>query len=148
MKQNILGQDLYTYAKTEKKNVLICISIVFVAVAVNIICVIWRSAENHYFMLVGNILTDFVGGSFLIYIISEQILPGHRRYRLLQQPKTEITGQITFPETSTLRYMDINCYPVMVNGRRLFLPDSPLQLTQGQVYTLYTVSNMIVEVAV
>lgn len=146
MKQNILGQPPLSYKQKINRRIVICAALVGMTAALNMICIFLRTSQNHLWMLLSNIVTDSLCGCFVLYSLEMRILPGFRLYRLMTRTPAVFSGTVEQVNPTAIRYMHLNCCPVTVDGRKFFLPENTLTLESGRQYTLYLVSNIIVEV--
>lgn len=145
MKQNILGMSLPACKRLLKRQWALCIAVAVLALALNIVFTAGRNGENHSLMLFLNIAADALAGCFLVFYLYVRILPRRRLYRMMCRYRSALSGVPVSIGAQTLRYMDIDCYPVELEGQRLFLPAGALRLEAGCFYSFQTVSNMIVE---
>lgn len=146
MKQSVLGMSPHSYQKQIHRHIGICIAVLIFTLGLNILLTALRTDRNHTLMLIGNIAADILCGFFLLYHTELHIRPKLRIYRLFNRQKEQFTGTITHISQQPVRYMDIDCYTVTADGRKVFLPAGTLELKQ-ETYTLFLVSNVIVEVA-
>lgn len=145
MKQSVLGRPPHSFQRMLRRCIAICIAALALTSGLNILFTTLRTEQNHTRMLVLNILTDILCGFFLVYYVYQKILPRYQLFRLSQRPKSVLQGTLRHIRNEALRYMDIDCYPLDVDGRRLFLPAGTLVLQEGGFYTFSVVSNIIVE---
>ena len=145
MKQTILGQPPCRCKKQLKNKYRFCLMIGLLASLLNVYFTMARTEQNHNLMLALNIVIDIVSGSFLLWYISIHILPQRKMHKLFMREKTAIQGLVCSVENDTVRYMDMDCRRVLLDERVLFLPAGPLCLQPGKNYTLWVVSNIIVE---
>ena len=146
MKQNILGQTPYAYARHLRRQITLCALVCLGAVILHIILLSARTVDNHTALLFLNILTDYLAAGFLVYYITERLLPRYRLYRLMLRPMEATESIVTAVSGSTVRYMGIDCARVTLQDRTVFLPWGRLTLEPDRHYTMKLVSNMIVEV--
>lgn len=144
MIQTVLGHSARSYKKRLDQRIGLCISVFVLTVGLNILFTALRTDSNHTLMLILNIAADVLCGFFLLYAWDMHILPGLRLYRLFRRNRELLSGTVTEISQGTQRYMDIDCYTVTVNDRRVFLPAGTLKI-QYAACTLSLVSNIIVE---
>lgn len=144
MKQSVLGQSVRSYKKKLTVHIGLCIAGLVLTVGLNILFTALRTDRNHTLMLVLNIAADVLCGFLLLYACQMHILPALRLYRLFCRNREQLTGRVTGISQTTQRYMDMDCYTVTVNNRRIFLPVGTLSV-QPEEYTFFLVSNIIVE---
>lgn len=146
MKYSILGQSPLSYQKRLKQHIGLCAAVLAITVGLNILFTALRSDSNHTLMLILNIAADVLCGFFLLHDTEMHILPMQRLYKLYCRDRQQLTGTVTHICDTPQRYMDIDCYAVTVDDRRVFLPAGTFSLRQ-ESYTLSLVSNIIVEAA-
>ena len=145
MKRSILADSSSHYKMVLDRKRLLCILLGVFTLILNIVLAVLRTDENHSLMLSINILSDILCGFFLTYYVSVRLMPRYRLYRLMFREKVPMTATVKEIGSSTVRYLDVDCYPVTVDARTLFLPVSGLRLTVGGQYTLWVTANMILE---
>ncbi len=149
MKQHILG-DEKSFVKKFNTNKIIVISTVIVALALNLLFTLLRTDQNHFAMLFANIAIDCVVGCFVIAFASFVLLPQKRLVELCKKPSATFRGEVVEISSQTIRMQNFDCYQVKFgkqSQRAFYLVDSAkIQLQVGQVLTVKTVSNVIVEV--
>lgn len=146
MSQTILGQSPESFKKKLRTRIGFCVASAVLTLGLNILFTCLRTDANHTLMLVANICADILCGFFILYHTQVHIQPKMRLYKLFLRKREVLTGTITYISSVPQRYMDMDCYGVTVNERKIFLPANTLAL-KYQNYTLYLVSNVIVEVA-
>ena len=121
--------------------------IVFCAIVfIHIACTLLRTTDNHTAMLMINITTDILGGSFLIARLYMCVLPQQKLLKLYDLATQEEAGQVLEIGNSIVHYIGVDCYEVCLPERRLFLPADTLVLTVGSYYHFRLKGNLIVEV--
>lgn len=146
MKQTILGADRAIYQKNLRTNSLLCIVVACAMIVLHVVCTCLRTEHNHTAMLLLNIATDIVGGSFLIAWLSMCVLPQKKFLRLYHLATQETTGQVVEVGTSVIHYIGVDCQEVCLEDRRLFLPAGTMVLNAGEHYRFRLKGNLIVEV--
>ena len=146
MKQSVLGMSAHAFRKKLHNRIRLCVAAALLTVGLNLLLMALRTDATHNLMLVANITTDILCGLFVLYQTERYILPKIRLYKLFARPRETLTGSVTQISTQVQRYMDLDCYAVTVDSRKVFLPAGTLELKQ-QTYTLFLVSNIIVEVS-
>ena len=146
MKQSILGKPIHTYRKQLHRRIVLCVVAAFFTLGLNIFLTTLRTDANHNVLLTINIISDILCGIFLLHSIELYIRPQRKLYQLFTRQPEQLTGSVTHISTQPQRYMDMDCYAVTVDDRKVFLPAGTLTLTEGH-YTIHLVSNVIVEVA-
>lgn len=144
MTRSVLGQSAHSYKKRLDRRIGLCIAVLVLTVGLNILFTALRTESSHTLMLILNIAADVFCGFLLLFIWDMHILPGLRLYRLFCRNRELLTGTVTKISQNTQRYMDIDCYTVTVDDRRVFLPAGTFSLQQEH-YTFSLVSNIIVE---
>ena len=66
MKQTILGKPAQAFQQTLRMRTVVCIALVVLTAAINLVCVLARTETNHTLMLWVNILTDILCGFFVL----------------------------------------------------------------------------------
>ena len=144
MTQSILGQSARSYKKRLNLYIGFCIAGLALTMGLNILFTSLRTDSNHTWMLILNICADVLCGFLLLYAWQMHILPGLRLYRLFCRNREQVSGTVTSISQSTQRYMDLDCYTVTLDDRRVFLPVGTMCIEPAE-YTLFLVSNIIVE---
>lgn len=147
MKQTVLGQPSELYKKAFDGKIRLCVAVAVLTLVLHIILICIRTEQNHNLLLWCNIGCDVLCGFFLIYQIWAHILPCRRLYALYTRPKQLIEATVSGISAVCVRYMDMDCYEVTADGRRLFVPMHTVALQVGENYRLSVVSNIIVEAA-
>ena len=147
MKQTIFGTDRATWQKNMRSHILLCILVFCAIVSLHIVCTAMRTEQNHTFMLLANIITDIIGGSFLIARLSMCVFPLKKMLQLYDRATQEESGQVLEIGNTVTHYIGIDCYEVSLPDRRLFLPADRMELTEGEVYRFRLRGNLIVEVS-
>lgn len=142
-----MGKDLkMDYKRPYIRAVLRCMIPTALTVAVNIVCLILRTDENHLLMLLINLLSDWICGLFLVYYVSCCVQPRKEMYRLSRRQREKIQGVIDKIETQPIRYERIHCVTVHVGQRYLFAPEEMPLPKEGETVTFYVAGNVILEV--
>lgn len=144
MKQTVLGLSAHSYKKRLDRRIGLCIAVFVLTVGLNLLFTALRTDSNHTLMLILNITADVLCGFLLLYTWDMHILPDLRLFRLFCRNRELLSGTVSEISQDTQRYMDIDCYTVTVDDRRVFLPAGTLKL-QNSACTLSLVSNIIVE---
>ncbi len=135
------------YKKPYIRSVLWCMIPAALTVAFNALCLALRTDENHFWMLVINVLTDWLCGSFLVYFISCYVLPRKELYRLSRRRREEIKGVIDKVEEQPVRYERLTCIAVHIGQRQLFAPVGMTLPQAGKNAAFSVAGNVILEVA-
>lgn len=146
MKQSVLMPSSWQYREKLKGRKLLCLLTAVVMVGLNVLFTCLRTEKNHALMLIANILTDSLGGCFLVYFIQERILSQEKLYRLTVKPKQTVSGTVSCVSGNTVRYMGMDCLEVTVDDRILFLPANTITLKTRDTGAFSVVSGVIVEV--
>lgn len=134
------------YKKPYVRTVLWCAIPAVLTAAVNILCLILRTDENHNWMLFVNVLTDWLCGVFLVYFISCYVLPRKELYRLSRRRREEIQGVIDKLEMQPVRYERLTCVVVHIGQRQLFVPKGMSLPQAGKTAAFSVAGNVILEV--
>lgn len=145
MKQTILEKPAQAFRQTLRMRTVVCIALVVLTAAINLVCVLAHAETNHTVMLWVNILTDILCGFFVLSFAGFRILPQRRLYALFRKEGVSVDGTVSRISNSTTRHMDMDCLEVTADSRRLFLPAGTITLSEGETYTFRIVSNVIVE---
>lgn len=135
------------YKKAYVRAVLWCIIPVMLTAAINIACLLLRTDENHLWMLLVNLISDWVCGLFLVYFVSCYAQPRKELYRLSRRRREEIQGTIDRIEVQPIRYERMNCVTVYVGQRQLFAPEEIPLPQEGETAVFCVAGNVILEVA-
>ena len=142
---NVLGMSCAQCKQLLRRRLVWCILLILLTVSANILFTALRTEQNHTWMLLLNIAADVLCSFFLLYYADMQILPQYRLYKLFCRPQEQLTGTVTWISPAPQRYMDLDCYCIMVDNRRVFLPVCGIVLEESS-YTFHLVSNIILEV--
>ncbi len=134
------------YKKPYIRAVLWCVIPALLTAAINILCLALRTDENHNWMLVINVLTDWVCGAFLAYFTSCYVLPRKELYRLSCRRREEVQGAIDKVEQQPVRYERITCIAVYIGQRQLFAPEEITLPNEGENAVFSVAGNVILEV--
>lgn len=145
MNENVIGCSPAECKKQINRQILLCVVLGVVTLGLNVLLTAVRTEGNHTVMLILNILADTLYCWFLLYYISSSLLRRHRLLQLMLRVKTPLEGAVEEIRPETTRYMYMECWEVMVAGRRYFLPTKSMSLQPGEVYRLSIVANVIVE---
>jgi hypothetical protein len=146
MKQTIFGTDRATCQRNLRVNILLCILVFCAIVVLHAVCTAIRTELNHTYMLIANIGTDVIGGSFLIARLSMCVFPQKKLLQLYDRANQDADGQVLGISDTVIHYIGVDCYEVLLSDRRLFLPADTMALTVGQHYRFRLKGNLIVEV--
>ena len=135
------------YKKSYVRAVLWCVILVVLTVAVNVLCLALRNDENHFMMLLVNVLTDWLCGVFLVYFTSCHVQPKKELYRLSRRRREKIQGVIDRIEQQSVRYERLNCVAVYIGQRQLFAPVGLPLPKVGENAAFSVAGNVILEVA-
>lgn len=147
MKQTVLGKLPRKYLKMLQRRSALCVIVAITMLLLHMLFLFLRTPQNHLLMLFANIVTDVLGGSFLVYYCCTCILPQRRIYRLAVRTAELVFGKIEQISEQPVQYMGISCKELTVSGRKLFLPTGTISLRKGDCGTFMTVSGIVVEVA-
>lgn len=145
MKQTVLKQPVKTVKRSLFVKTALCILAVVLTLACNLVLALTASDGTNALFCFLNIITDIVCGIFVIWFVSVKILPERVLCRFAEKPMTEYSGEVREQSEKTVRYMDMDCYELAVNDRKLFLPVSSARLQTGETYRFRLVSNVIME---
>lgn len=145
MKQSILGQAAHTYKKQLHRRIGLCMVAALVTFGLNLLLVALHTDANHGIFLALNIGADILCGIFVLYYVEMHIRPQRKLYKLFIRQRQLLTGTVDSVSPQVQRYLDLDCYAVTINERKVFLPANTIKLEPGSC-TLSLVSNVIVEV--
>lgn len=146
MKQSVLGMSAQAYRTQLHIRTGLCFAAGLLTLGLNLLLTALRTDSNHTWLLIANIAADILCLWGILYATEQHILPKWRLYKLFARPREQLTGTVTHISAQTRRYMDMDCHPVTVEDRQVFLPAGSLALKQ-EVYTFSLVSNVIMEAA-
>lgn len=135
------------YKKTYIRAVACCIIPAALTVAIHVLCLALRTDENHFWMLVINVLTDWLCGVFLVYFISCHVQPQKELYRLSCRRREKVRGIIEKVDRQTVRYERLTCVAVYIGQRQLFAPEGMSLPQEGETAVFSVASNVILEVS-
>lgn len=134
------------YKKTYIHAVLWCVLLAALTAVINIVCLILRTDANHNYMLMINLMTDWICGVFLVYYTSCYVLPRKELYRLSRRRREKIQGVIDRIEQQSVRYERLTCVTVYIGQRQLFAPAGLTLPKVGENAAFSVAGNMILEV--
>ena len=134
------------YKKPYVRAVLWCVIPALLTAAINILCLALRTDENHNWMLIVNVLTDWVCGAFLVYFTSCYVLPRKELYRLSRRRREKVQGIIDKVEQQPVRYERLTCVAVYIGQRQFFAPEGMLLPKVGETAAFSVAGNVILEV--
>ena len=135
------------YKKPYVHAVLRCVIPAALTAVINIVCLILRTDANHNFMLMINLMTDWICGVFLVYFTSCYVLPRKELYRLSRRRREEVQGVIDKIEEQPVRYERLSCVAVHIGQRQLFAPAGLTLPKVGENAAFSVAGNVILEVA-
>lgn len=144
MKQTVLKKPLPAVRKSLNCKTALCIFAVALTLGFNLFLVFTASRSTATIFCILNIVSDVLCGVFLILFLDLKLLPERVLCRFAAMPMTEYSGTVKRRSAQSVRYMDMDCYEVQVDGRTLFLP-ACMELNQGERYRFRLVSNVIME---
>ncbi len=145
-KQWIYGMSPEDFGKSLKKRLIFDGVLAGGVFVLNILLTIFRTDSTHTWFLLTNILTDIACGVYLVYDLSFRCTPKRRLLKLNRRMKETVSGVITEIEPYTTRYAGLDCYCIMLEKRRTFLPANTLRLEVGTQVELTLSGNIILEV--
>ena len=134
------------YKKNYVHAVLRCVIPAALTAVINIVCLILRTDANHNYMLMINLMTDWICGVFLVYYTSCYVLPRKELYRLSRRRREEIQGVIDKIEEQPVRYERLSCVAVHIGQRQLFAPAGLILPKAGENAAFSVAGNVILEV--
>lgn len=134
------------YKKAYIRAVAWCIVPTVLTLAMNIVCLAVRTDQNHSWMLIVNVLTDWLCGLFLVYYISCYVSPKKELYRLSRRRRETIRGVIDKIELQPIRYERITCIAVYIGQRQLFVPEGIPLPKEGENAVFSVAGNVVLEV--
>ncbi len=141
-----INKDLF--CKKLKNQIILTAALGAIAIVLNILLLLLRTDENHFYMYALIVVTDVLYTWFLIAFLELVILPKSRMLELFKGNITMHTGKILSVGENTTKMRKIDCYDILLDegeARKLFVPDT-LTLSAGDNVTVGAVSNIVVEV--
>lgn len=135
------------YKKPYIHAVLRCVIPAALTAVINIVCLVLRTDANHNWMLMINLMTNWICGVFLVYFTSCHVQPKKELYRLSRRHREEIQGIIDRIDQQSVRYERLTCVAVFVGHRQLFAPVGLSLPKTGENATFSVAGNVILEVA-
>lgn len=111
------------YQRINKIRIRICVAVVLCVLAVNILCAVFMDEQNKAVMLTVNILTDIACGFFLVWFVTEKIIPRVKLLRLVRMQAETFGGRVEKISEETVRYLDFDCRQVHIDGRVFYQID-------------------------
>lgn len=145
MKQSILGRSAEAYRRLLLRRTALCVAVVCLTAAVNFLLAAAFSEKTYTLFLLGNIISDIFCGFFLIAYLSFRVLPLRRRYRLFLTTGVCADGTVQAIGEQSVRRKKLDCLPVTLDDRVIFLPVDTVQLAQGASYRFRLVGGIITE---
>lgn len=145
MKQSILGQSAEAYRRLLRRRTTLCVAVVCLTAVVNLLLAAAFSERTYTAFLLVNIISDIFCGFFLIAYLSFRVLPQRRRYRLFLTTGVCVDGTVRAVQEQTVRRKKLDCLPVTLDDRVIFLPVGTVRLVQGASYRFRLVGGIITE---
>ncbi len=151
MKQSVFGTNKALFIQKMNREKGMCVAVLCIAIAVNIVLTLLRNEQNHTLLLWLNVALDVAVGWFLIAYISLRIVPRQRLLGLCKGKESAFEGTVCKITAQTQRVRHVDCFTVSFTvaeaERQFFLPaNTALTLVEGQHVKLTAVSNVIMEI--
>jgi len=146
MKSNLLGMDLPQFRSRLQRRVLLCCCVSVFVLLINILLTLCRTPDNHTLCLWLNIGVDLIASYFLIYEISEYLLPKYRLLRLFSSQGIIFNGTVVQIDGETQRYQSVDCYLLRLDIGCFFLPVNMIPPEVGMHISIRTAANLVLEV--
>ena len=147
MKQTFLGAPPDEIKKQIRARVILGVSALLIAAAVNIALTLLRTPENHTAFLIINIVLDLIVGWFCVYLLDSHVLPNRRLLRLYGERGTKLSGTVDSVSENTERYSGFDCLVITIGDQKVFvINNGNLKLEPGQDVTVDAVHGIVKEV--
>ena len=146
MKQTILSP--LSPARLHRKLLLrssLCIALALLTAGLNVFLLLTYTEVSYSLHLWLNILSDIFCGIFIIVYSSFRIFPARQLLQLARRKTVPVSGTVQQISDTTTRYLNLDCWEITLDSRRLYLPVRTIQLKIGEFYRFRTASNIIVE---
>lgn len=142
-----LGLQPKDYKSQSDKRISHCIIIGAITMALHLVTVLLYTEHNHIIFLILNILAD-IGCCVFILIYSEfMIRPVRKLYLLSAKEKEKVCGMVSEISSETIRHMGLDCYEVIIEDRKYFLPANTITLKTHETICGYVTSHVLMEVS-
>lgn len=146
MKYSVLNKPLGECAFEIKKNKLLCILMIVLALALNIAFTLSTTDSTLNLFKILNIAVDIAVGITVYTFYIVKIQPRVRLLRLCARERSVISGVVDEIDTKIQTHLSVDCISVRIGERVLFLPVDSIELSVGESISAYYTSNVIVEV--
>jgi len=146
-KITILNAEPEEYERINKIRIAVCVALSVCVLIVNIICAVFLNEGNKIALLTVNISSDIVCGCFLIWFITEKIIPRVKLLRLAKSPSEAFSGTVEKISDGTIRYLDFDCRQVYIGGKVFYRIDGGvITFEVGDEVKINSVSGIAVAV--
>lgn len=145
MKQTLLNRQPEAFRRKLRLLEALCVCLAAATAGLNLLLALTYTETTRTAFLLVNILTDALCGAAVVTVCGLLIRPGKKLLSLAAQDGSAFSGTVESVSGGTLRYLDMDCFTVSADGRKLFLPENTICLEQGAFYRFTTVSNVITE---
>ena len=147
MNPTVLGEGKYVFGDRIRNKIIICIMVIAVAAAFNILIMQVCTKENLMICIPVNIVLDIAVGWFVVWQLDRFILPGRKLLSLYKGQGTIISGEVEGISEKTERYCGFDCWVVTVSGHKVFVVDNDtIFLKVGQKVSLEATHGIVKEV--
>lgn len=123
----------------------LCIVLALLTAGLNVFLLFTYTEASYSLHLLLNILSDIFCGIFIIAYFSLRIFPARQLLQLTRRKTVPVSGTVQQISDTTTRYLNLDCWEITLDSRRLYLPVRTIQLKTGEFYRFRTASNIIVE---
>lgn len=142
-----LGLQPKDYQSELKKRIFHCVLIGMITFLIHLITVLLYTEHNHTIFLILNILADIGCGVFILTYSEFMIRPVRKLYLLSAKEKEKVCGMVSEISSETIRHMGLDCYEVIIEDRKYFLPANTITLKTHETICGYVASHVLMEVS-
>ena len=145
--QNLFGMKIDDFKKKLKIKNVLCVIYFLSTIVINIILTFLRNEENHQIFLTLNIVLDVLCFFILLTYIGCYLQPKLNILKLYSENQLLIEGEIKEISQSTIRYMNLDCYMVLIDEHKFYLPENKfIKCEIDQNIKISTAYEVILEV--
>jgi len=133
--------------KKIRRTKCLCAMLVAVMLGLHVLFLCIRTEHNHSLMLWLNIMADTFGSWMLIYLYFSRIALLKQFYLFAKKREYQVIGTVEWISERTVRYRQLDCYEVFINGKKYYAPADFIKLETTFNVKISVTSGVIVEVA-
>lgn len=153
MKKNFLTNSIEQTKSSIKKQYILALIAVMVAIVANILLCVFRTDSTHKLFLTINIVLDVLVGWFVYGLLSIKTMPQKNRLKLAEKALTvgeNIVGSVVDVTQQSQKVCKLNCKTLSVDigiDRKIFVVENTLEkyLIVGKRLNMLVVDNILIE---